>query len=343
GIPGYDFIDVNTGSGGYFEILKIGNEKVSSLTKSGVFQPGVTFSEATMTLNLENYIGTSDPLILSFRYMGHSDTNPFGNPPGSKVYFRGTDQDSWVNIQDLVFDKNWNNIAGIDLSALITANSQDFSSSSQLRFVQDDIYDFYLDDINVTAASQLPVEMSSFDVSKVNSGDALVEWITESEFENDYFEVEVSAGSSANKDFRSLTRIDGKGLSTSTSFYTFTDKEPNKTGLRYYRIKQVDLDGTTTYSNVKSLRFAESIARVAVYPNPVIDKFSLHYEAELDEEIRVHLISLTGRTLFKERFLVEKGHHEFPLEVDPNLPVGLYMLQVIYPNDRVTTVPLSKK
>lgn len=91
----------------------------------------------------------------------------------------------------------------------------------------------------------LPVTWS--DVSaKVANGSVLVEWSTYSEINNDYFEVEHSLD---NENYNAIGRVEGSGISNIFQEYSFTHRNP-LLGVNYYRIKQVDFDGTSDHSKV---------------------------------------------------------------------------------------------
>src|SRR5690606_26093002 len=85
----------------------------------------------------------------------------------------------------------------------------------------------------------LPVELISFTGKFVANG-TLLEWATATEKDNNYFEIERSQDG---KEFKAIGRVGGNNNSTSINRYNFTDKD-QLPGLVYYRLKQVDNDGT---------------------------------------------------------------------------------------------------
>lgn len=61
--------------------------------------------------------------------------------------------------------------------------------------------------------------------------------------------------------------------------YTFRDTETGKTGLRYYRLRQVDLDGSSTFSPVRTVQFDALVAAsLAATPNPFSSSLTLRLE-----------------------------------------------------------------
>jgi hypothetical protein len=119
--------------------------------------------------------------------------------------------------------------------------------------------------ISIYSTSTLPIELLEF--TAVPFGQQVkTNWVTASELNNDYFIVERS---SADGVFIPVGEIDGAGNSTRILRYEFYDPNP-LTGISYYRLKQVDFNGQTSYSAVVPVYF-EQQNTVSVYPNPSVD------------------------------------------------------------------------
>lgn len=112
------------------------------------------------------------------------------------------------------------------------------------------------------AQNPLPVELEWFRASVTPETSVLLEWRTSSELNNEAFEVERSKDGF---DFTQIARINGAGTTTQKNDYTLLDEQP-LAGLSYYRLKQIDFDGTVTYSGLVSVRRGED--PFIVYPNP---------------------------------------------------------------------------
>ncbi len=116
--------------------------------------------------------------------------------------------------------------------------------------------------ISVYTTSTLPIELLEFTATP--SGDVvLVNWVTATELNNDYFTVERTTGDGV---FENIGRIEGAGNSTGLLSYSFTDEEPLP-GISYYRLKQTDYDGSFSYSALVAVTFENNVES-AVYPNP---------------------------------------------------------------------------
>jgi len=104
-----------------------------------------------------------------------------------------------------------------------------------------------------TSTLLLPVELIAFDVSLHEEG-VLLEWLTGSETNNSHFEIESSYDG---VNWFKIGISQGAGNSIETNNYSFIDNGAQK-GSLYYRLKQVDFDGTSYYSNIKYFSFEES-------------------------------------------------------------------------------------
>ncbi|GGG29402.1 PKD-like domain-containing protein [Pontibacter amylolyticus] len=170
----------------------------------------------------------------------------------------------------------------------------------------------------------LPVELLYFNATK-RGNDVVLDWATASELDNKGFEVQVSSDA---KNFRVLGFVESKVNTTSLKqLYTFVDKENGKQGVRYYRLKQVDLDGKSEIFNIKAVHFdVVSANKVKAYPNPFHSEVELSIDAELDGELQITVTTATGQQLLQRTVQVAKGTNIEKLTLDPNLPRGVYII-----------------
>lgn len=117
-----------------------------------------------------------------------------------------------------------------------------------------------------TVAAPLPVELVAFLGKSTAAGTALT-WSTASERNSDYFSVERADNSPEN--FRSLGRVLGAGTTTQRTEYRFVDAHP--VALSYYRLRQVDRDGTTSFSPIVAVKAALINQPLAIYPSPATE------------------------------------------------------------------------
>ena len=115
----------------------------------------------------------------------------------------------------------------------------------------------------------LPVKMEYFTADKNGDHSSLLKWATASEIDNAYFEVERSADAA---NWESLGQVQGAGVSIQQHLYNYTDANA-LSGVNYYRLKQVDVDGKFAYTNIAEVTFDAAVTTKAttmnMYPNPM--------------------------------------------------------------------------
>jgi hypothetical protein len=148
----------------------------------------------------------------------------------------------------------------------------------------------------------LPVELTAFDAQAVQNRDAKLTWRTASEKNNDHFDVERSFNGA---DFVKIGTLKGQGTTSAATDYTLTDAAvaAKATGTVYYRLKQVDTDGTATFSPVRTVAFTKEavavVPTISVYPNPAtpLNTTKLDLTTLPAGSYQVSLLDATGRVV----------------------------------------------
>ena len=179
------------------------------------------------------------------------------------------------------------------------------------------------------SAAPLPVELTRFTAEPLGE-DALLKWATASEKNNDHFEVEVSVNGQV---FNRISQVAGQGSTTQPHEYRFTDKNISRyaTDPVYYRLRQVDADGTATYSPVRAVRvsgLAEFTAQL--YPNPSHDSQvpTVLVRTSSAGSVCWELADPLGRTLLRQTAEVPVGTTALSLNVASALRSGVYLLRI---------------
>lgn len=183
----------------------------------------------------------------------------------------------------------------------------------------------------------LPVELVSFTAVK-RENNALLNWSTASEKDSKGFEVEVSTNG---REFRQIGFVESRNGST-MQYYAFTDSENGKYGMRYYRLKQVDLNGDFTYSDVKALQFGNRNQLVDVYPNPFSSEVNLAIQALSAETATVTITDMVGKTVLVKQVKVEAGANKIKLQPAQSLPAGAYIISIDLGGERFTNKLLKQ-
>ncbi len=180
--------------------------------------------------------------------------------------------------------------------------------------------------INNTGCDLLAVELTDFMV-EAEGVTALLEWSTASELNNDIFFIERSQHGEA---FKAIGEVTAIGNSTTSTAYHFVDRKPN-TGLNYYRIKSVDIDGLATYSEIKFVRFENDKPMLSVYPNPAYRgrQLTLEFRTSSNQDVEILLYDMMGRKVITQTVQLESGISTIELQLENQLGKGTYILQAI--------------
>lgn len=161
----------------------------------------------------------------------------------------------------------------------------------------------------------LPVELVAFSALP-NRKSVRLDWITATESDNDRFEIERSSDL---RQWQTLHIVNGQGTTAAATQYTFNDQDP-LTGQSYYRLRQVDVDGTENLSFVVSVNFGED--RAVFYPNPTTGNLRTTIETEQSPRVFTPL----GQEV-SAQISLRRSNQELELDLS-QLPTGFYYLQV---------------
>ncbi|MCF2446314.1 T9SS type A sorting domain-containing protein [Dyadobacter sp. CY345] len=148
------------------------------------------------------------------------------------------------------------------------------------------------------SSSPLPVTLISFSGKRLDARQIQLDWTTTSEVNNDYFEIERTLNPATG--FQAVGSVKGQGNSAADVSYQFTD--PNaETIYTYYRLKQVDLDGSFVYSRIIAIKGYHQELTVHAFPNPGSGKeLAFIVAGETDKEsISVRIYDQKGRLVYQ--------------------------------------------
>jgi hypothetical protein len=182
----------------------------------------------------------------------------------------------------------------------------------------------YYDDYQVLDLI-IPVELTSFTAS-VNEGNVVLNWSTATETNNHLFEIERKAETS---EYITIGYVEGAGTTTEPQNYGYTDNKV-ETGTYTYRLKQVDFDGTFTYSNEVEVDVTAPLSfnLDQNYPNPFNPTTNISYSIPEAGNIILAVYNTVGE---KVAVLVngysEAGHFDVSFNAS-NLPSGVYLYKL---------------
>jgi len=184
----------------------------------------------------------------------------------------------------------------------------------------------------------LPVHYSRLAAYK--SGIAtVIDWQTSTENNCKRFNILHSTDGSYFKQIGSIDSKAGFGNSTAKLDYKFFDSE-SRIGTNYYRLEQVDIDGTSSYSELIKVIWTES-RNISMYPNPVIDELHIDLNSINATQVEVKLVDLSGRIIKNNLTRTQSGLNQIRLNVK-EIPTGVYGIQ-IFENNALIKVGTIRK
>lgn len=166
----------------------------------------------------------------------------------------------------------------------------------------------------------------------------VITWTTTSEQNNSGFELQYSTDGVS---FDNLSFISSKavnGNSTNALTYAFTDTRL-LSGAAYYRLRQIDKDGKSNYSNVISLKGEKvnAITLSNLYPNPAKNKLNVMIAAPSNDKVNIQISDLAGQILLQQATTVLNGDNKISVDVT-TLPAGSYFIRAKGNNGLQTAV-----
>lgn len=164
----------------------------------------------------------------------------------------------------------------------------------------------------------LPVTLSYLDAEVNAAGSVTLNWSTQSEMNNSHFEVERSTDGII---FSTVGVVAGAGNSSTQRNYQFEDVAP-ASGLNQYRLRQVDFNGQTSYSEIVTARIAaENTLSVTAYPNPATDRLTVSVPTA--ETFKAQVMDLQGKVLRTAGCDCQEDQIDLT-----GLSAGMYLLRV---------------
>lgn len=192
------------------------------------------------------------------------------------------------------------------------------SGPSPYTRARTDLNLFYL--FAVGSGTALPVEWVLFNAMQEGEN-AVLQWRTASESNNDYFAVERG---SEDVQFQEIGRVPGRGNQTTPQDYVFTDVSPSK-GVNYYRLRQTDFDGSYNYSPVVAVPFSGT-APLFVYPSPASSFLTLELLEVPQYNMSWQLCNASGAVVLSGTW--PEGQNWLDVEVGQLSP-GVYVFTMV--------------
>ena len=305
-------MNVTAGSGGSMHLYRV-DEEPSMNTPPG----GADALSKSTYWGVKSFDGTGVVYEVIMDYDGHGGIQ---DEISLRLVKRGNNADNTWTLEAATLD--------------VGANTLTLGGQTGTEFI-----------LGSTSGNSLAVEF--FEISAtVDMSDVDVRWVTASEINNDRFEIERSWNGF---DFEYVGSIKGAGTSNKPNQYAFRDLDPKSNSgwaaksspVIYYRLKQVDFDGTTTYSEVLAVTMREKNgSTLSVLPNPVQSLLTVRLQGLDRSNANLTLLNAQGGIVFNQVEPVATNDHSVSLDVS-RLAKGVYMLKVETATD-VQTIRVVK-
>jgi len=265
----------------------------------------------------------------------------FGETEYIVVYngsFQAQDGDQWAAIQlsdqsiKVLFNRTdlLNNIPESGYTSAFTrpmtvnSSGEVFTAS---RFRDNDAGEVQSTDYiaKVSDAPPLPVEMAGFDATQ-NGSSVELTWQTASETNNARFEVQRRVAGSG---WTPIGSVSGGGTTETSRSYRFADSTPPfDADVLSYRLKQVDLDGSASYSKTVTVRRGvEAVTLRAPFPNPTQGQATVPFAVPERQDVTVRLYDVLGRRVQTLVHGTYEGRQEAHVDLS-GLSSGVYFLRL---------------
>lgn len=178
------------------------------------------------------------------------------------------------------------------------------SQTYVLTWLQDETTREVLNSGTKFDAAVIPIELGAWSGQPVGADNRLT-WTTLTELKTDYFDIERGDDG---KNFASIGRQKAAGDSKSKQNYSFFDKNVGQGTPQYYRLKTVDLDGSTSFSSVISIdRTDKNTASFQVFPNPSKGVFYYKMRENASKTAELTLVDILGRIVLTQKLIHTEG------------------------------------
>ncbi len=197
-------------------------------------------STITMTSPVYSFTNCVGILSLTFPIRGYIEANY------DYMYFEYSTNAgaSWVTV--VAHTGNRNNTYNYTLSNNINRFRFRLVTDGSVHSSGGSVFYYDIDYFNISCTNALPIELLYFSGEQKYCNQNIIYWATATETNNDHFEIERSSDAI---NFKKIKEMPGSINSLETKKYVFIDSNP-ESGINYYRLKQVDLDGTYKYASI---------------------------------------------------------------------------------------------
>lgn len=298
------------------------------------------------TINASIFVNT-DPVRVTANGTEYLDRNfeisVTNQPTGTvrvRIYFKVGEWEAFLaandndgNDIDLLANAKVTKFSGVSCSNAVNSSGGDLlpivewgtSSDGATYYIDVEVTSFSAFFIHGGPLAVLPVELVYFSAQPEENRISL-KWMTAYEMENDRFEVERSTDGFS---FEKIGTLPGAGTRDGWQHYAYLDEKVQANQTYYYRLRQIDRDGTYEYSGIAEVKL-EGHAEVSVFPNPIDEIMYVQLPEEISSPVGVELVNGLGQVVFTQLF-EQPGTHEISTI---HLVPGMYEIVFVFDRHR---------
>lgn len=171
----------------------------------------------------------------------------------------------------------------------------------------------------------LPVQLLSLDATRNSNEQVTVLWQTTNEIDNYGFDIERATEPPLS--FIKVGFVASKHGLTTKQKYQLMDRNDFE-GTSYYRLKQIDRNGSFTYSKIVAVKGYEKNGKLSVYPNPVATVLSMKVHVDKANKYSINIADASGRIVKQEAVFFNKGINKHSINTGAILG-GSYIIKLI--------------
>lgn len=174
---------------------------------------------------------------------------------------------------------------------------------------------FSLDYLGISGFKILPVNFISFEGQLLPTNEVKLKWKAETDNDFSHFEIERSLDGNR---FQTLGEVE-KGKP-----FEFLDKHP-ESGINFYRLKAIDIDGSAKYSNVIKIIYNANATRMVLFPNPASENLTIKLITQKRGTVNIQLVNQAGHIAYNKPYTINASLNDLNIDVSSLRP-GVYFI-----------------
>ena len=313
----------------------------SSNNRLVTVMPSLTSTNFYTAMRGRNFYATEDcdtrvNFTLNNQIMGSIFSGT--NIPAISIYATDPTNSSFTPTIRLMYGVPGSNVVPTQI-AIVTASTLSYTDAA----LASGTTGYYFADITIagnrtitspiwyTKNAAVPVTLLSFNANINNNKTIQLNWKTTNEINSKLFVIERSENGVS---YVAIDSMNAKNISGINN-YSIIDFKPFD-AINYYRLKQIDIDGTYKYSNVVSVNLKKNgLNLFSVYPNPVYQYATLNINSNSIEKVKIIITDMMGRTVLVDFIDVVKGNQSHTVNLQ-KLVKGNYQINLQWANETRT-------